>query len=56
MRNKMLSLREVVARVGVHRVTLWRQIHAGTFPKPLKRAGRLWWHEAEIATWLKASR
>ena len=46
-------LREVLARCGLSRSTLYRQMGEGAFPRPLRvgvRAVR--WREAEIEDWL----
>lgn len=49
----MLKIREVMARVGLARPTLYRMMQAGTFPKPIKvtsHAAR--WPVAEVDAWL----
>lgn len=51
--NRLLRLREVLARCGLSRSTLYRQMGEGAFPRPLRvgvRAVR--WREAEIEDWL----
>ena len=53
MENPMLNVREVVARVGLHRCTIWKQVRAGKFPAPHELAGnKIGWPEAEITAWL----
>ena len=53
MQDRMLSVREVVARVGLHRSTIWKQVRAGTFPAPHELAeNKIGWPETTIAAWL----
>ena len=51
--DRLLRLREVLARCGLSRSTIYRKMGEGSFPEPLKvgvRAVR--WLEAEIEDWL----
>ena len=53
MENRMLSAREVVERVGLHRSTIWKAVRAGTFPAPHELAeNKIGWPESTISTWL----
>ena len=53
MENRMLSVREVVVRVGLHRSTIWKRVRAGTFPAPHELGeNKIGWPEAEIIAWL----
>jgi prophage regulatory protein len=55
--GRLLKMDEVQIRTGLHRVTIYRRIAAGKFPKPFHpgaRASR--WSEAELDTWLRAQR
>ena len=53
MENKMLNTREVVARVGLHRSTIWKKVRAGTFPAPHELCeNKIGWPEASITAWL----
>ena len=61
MGPEMLSVRQVVARVGLHRSTIWKKVRAGTFPSPIQlsesRNGttcRIGWPESEITAWIEA--
>ena len=57
MQDRMLSVREVVARVGLHRTTIWKQVRDGTFPAPHELAGnKIGWPESTITTWLDSRR
>ena len=50
---RLLRLREVLARCGLSRSTIYRKMREGSFPEPLKvgvRAVR--WRESEIESWL----
>ncbi|MEE9249651.1 MAG: AlpA family phage regulatory protein [Alphaproteobacteria bacterium] len=51
----MLSARDVVARVGLHRSTIWKRVRAGTFPAPIQLGdNKIGWPEAEISAWLES--
>ncbi len=53
MENRMLSAREVVARVGLHRSMIWKKVRAGTFPAPHELGeNKIGWPEATITAWL----
>ena len=53
MENNMLNAREVVARVGLHRSTIWKRVRAGTFPAPHELGeNKIGWPETEITAWL----
>ena len=50
--SKILLLKEVVARTGKSRTTLWRDVRAGRFPAPVKVGrNRIGWLESEITDW-----
>ena len=51
--NNLLTRREVSARCGIARTTIYRLMRAGLFPEPVRvgiRAVR--WNEHELASWL----
>ncbi len=54
---RLLHYREVVARTGLSRTTIWRLVRAGDFPKPVeispKRVGFL---EDEVVNWIEERR
>ena len=53
MEDRMLSVREVVERVGLHRSTIWKKIRAGGFPAPIELCeNKIGWPASEISTWL----
>ena len=50
--NRFLRLPEILARVGVSSVTIWRWEKAGLFPKRHKIGPRMvGWDEAEFDEW-----
>ncbi len=53
--TKILRAPEVVARVGLSRVSIWRREKAGEFPAR-RRLGpnAVGWVEAEITAWIEA--
>jgi len=51
---RFLRRREVERVTGLTRTTIYRQIAAGAFPKPIKIGVKAsGWSEAEIAEWQK---
>ncbi len=51
--NRLLRLGEVLARSGLSRSTLYRQMRDGSFPEPLRIGVRsVGWLESEIEAWL----
>ena len=54
--NHMLRIADVMARTGLSRVSIWRQVRAGQFPAPIElSANTIGWLENDIASW-QASR
>ncbi len=52
--NRILRLRAVLARTGLSRSTLYRQIAAGTFPRQKQISTRcIGWYESDINAWLE---
>ena len=50
----MLRRRDVQARTGLSRSTIYRRVAEGTFPKPVNLGGRLvGWIAAEVQAWLE---
>lgn len=41
-------------RVGMHPATIYAEIKAGRFPKPVKLGRSSRWPESEIAAWIEA--
>lgn len=51
----ILRRKQVEARVGLSRSTIYDAIKAGTFPKPIQLGPRsVGWLESDIAAWLAA--
>lgn len=49
----LLSLPDVVKRVGFKRSTIWDRVKAGTFPKPIKLSTRCSrWPSNEVDDWI----
>lgn len=38
--------------IGLSRVTLWRRVRAGTFPRPIDIGNRYVWRASDIQAWL----
>jgi len=51
-RPRLLSKREVLARVGLTYVTLWKWMRSGKFPRAREVGGKIAWLESEINTWI----
>lgn len=50
---RFLRIREVLARTGLSKSTLYDRIRAGTFPKPVRLGGTLSaWVESEVEAWM----
>lgn len=53
---RLLSIREVCARLSVSRSWLWRKVATGEFPRPIKlSANRTAWPEAEVSEFIRAA-
>ena len=51
--QRILRRREVEALTGLSKPTIYRQVHAGTFPRPVKLGERaVGWRANEINEWL----
>jgi prophage regulatory protein len=49
----ILNPREVVGKIGLSRVTLWRLEKSGQFPKRIKLTNhRVGWIESEVTEWI----
>jgi len=52
---RMLTIREVIERIGVCKTTIYAMIRDHQFPKPIRlRARSSRWLESEIADWCRA--
>ncbi len=51
---RLLRIREVCARVGLHRATIYRAAASGEFPQPIAIGKRSTaWLENEIDSWIR---
>jgi prophage regulatory protein len=49
----LLKRRQVLERLGVSHVTIWRLQRLGQFPPPIRISpGRVAWREADIEQWI----
>lgn len=49
----LIRRKEVQARTGLARSTIYQHIKAGTFPKPVQLVGRtVGWVESEVSDWI----
>lgn len=52
--ERILRIKEVMARTGLKRTTLYGKIAEGTFPRQLRISERCTgWRESEIEAWLR---
>ena len=52
---KILRRKQVEARTGLSRSTIYQRVADGNFPKPVNLGARaVGWIEAEVDTWLSA--
>lgn len=50
----ILRLKSVLERTGLSRSTLYRKVHDGTFPKPLRISERCTgWRDCDVDSWLR---
>ena len=47
-RLRLLTLRQVLAIIPVHRATWWRWVSSGVAPKPVMIGGKPFWRAEEI--------
>ncbi|WP_297776186.1 AlpA family phage regulatory protein [uncultured Roseovarius sp.] len=53
MTDKILRQKDLQSIIGLSRSTIYRQVHAGTFPPPIKFTDRLiGWRASVILDWL----
>jgi prophage regulatory protein len=51
--DRILTTREVLERIPIHRSTLWQMCQDGRFPKPIQLTrSRIGWRLSAIAAWL----
>lgn len=50
--GRLLKMDDVRRETSLHRATIYRQIQAGTFPRPVRiSANRVGWWESDIEAW-----
>jgi prophage regulatory protein len=52
--QKLISKAEVLDRVGVTYVTIWKWMRTGAFPRARILGGKSCWVESEIDDWIEA--
>ncbi|WP_081062707.1 helix-turn-helix transcriptional regulator [Burkholderia cepacia] len=53
--NRVVRLRPLTERIGLSKSEIYRQIQAGTFPRPISLGVRaVGWLERDIEAWLTA--
>jgi predicted DNA-binding transcriptional regulator AlpA len=50
--DRLLNKRQVLARVGVSYVTIWKWMNDGRFPQRRLVGRQVFWLESEIAAWI----
>jgi prophage regulatory protein len=50
--DRLLNKRQVLERVGVSYVTIWKWMSDGKFPQRRLVGRRIFWLESEIAAWI----
>jgi prophage regulatory protein len=50
--DRLLSKKEVLAKVPATYPSLWKMMRAGTFPRSVKFGARVAWYASEIDAWL----
>ena len=51
--RRFINWAEVKSRVSLSRSTVWRRVHEGTFPAPVRIShGRVAWLDHEIESWI----
>lgn len=53
--DRILRITDLVSQLRLSRATIYRQMRAGTFPKPMALGPRaVGWTEEQVTTWLKS--
>ncbi len=50
----LITLKEVVRRTTRSRSSIWRDIHSGRFPIPIKIGARVAFKSSEISEWIES--
>ena len=51
--DNLLTYEQIGERLGMNRVTIWKLIRKGEFPKPLKIGRAVRFRESEIQQWIE---
>jgi predicted DNA-binding transcriptional regulator AlpA len=51
--DKLLTKRDLLDRIGVSYVTIWKMMVLGTFPRSRAVGGKLVWLESEVNEWIR---
>ena len=55
--ERLLTASEVEERSSLSRSTIWRQVHSGQFPSPIRiGARRVAWRESDVTQWIDSRR
>ena len=55
MSDRLVTRREIEARFGMTRSTIYRQMRAGNFPEPIQISAKaVRWKESELEAWLSS--
>lgn len=54
MEDRLLTLHDVRKFTGLGTATIYRYMHDGRFPKPVKLGRTTRWVESELMAWLEA--
>ncbi|WP_299661701.1 helix-turn-helix domain-containing protein [uncultured Ruegeria sp.] len=54
--DRLISVRDTAAALGVSVATVWRRAAAGKIPEPVKLEGTTRWSEAEIQDLIKEAK
>ena len=53
--GRLIRLTEVVAQTGMSKPSVYRQLQAGTFPRPVKLGPRaVAWRQEDIENWIQS--
>ena len=55
MSYHIIRMKEVMAKAGIARTNLWRQVKDGQFPAPVSLGARaVGWVESEVDAWIES--
>ena len=53
--TQLIDLHTIIARTGMSRMTIYRRMNAGEFPKPMKLSAKMnRWTEGDLEAWIMA--